>query len=295
MIELIYTLQILVDGVAQGSMYALMAIAYAVIQGNLGFVTFGFGDTIMMGSFMGAYYVFALFQGNIYMAIGSGFLGCWLLGMLIELVCYRRWPDGPRQIWLICTIGLGTTMRSGAQIAFGMDQMFVPDAFTQVWVFCGIRVMAMQIFMIVLLCLLSGCIWFFLKKTRTGMRLKAVSMDKRAAALLGVDVRRIMIIGNSLGCALGGVSGVLLGIYYNSVFATMGAGVGMKGFAAAVIGGITSIPGAALGGILLGILENVGVALTSTGWRDIIAFTLLIFTLLVRPSGLMGRKVGEKV
>jgi branched-chain amino acid transport system permease protein len=104
-----------------------------------------------------------------------------------------------------------------------------------------------------------------------------------------------MVLGNCLGCALGGISGVLLGIYYNSVFATMGAGVGMKGFAAAVIGGLTSIPGAALGGLLLGILENIGVAITSTGWRDIIAFTLLIFVLLVRPSGLMGRKVGEKI
>jgi branched-chain amino acid transport system permease protein len=292
---LVYVFQILVDGLAQGSMYALMAIAYAVIQGNLGFVTFGFGDTIMMGAFIGAYYVFAVFGGDIYMALISGFFGGWLLGILIELVCYRRWPNGPRQIWLICTIGFGTTMRSGAQIAFGMDQMFVPDSFTAVWTLGGVRFMAIQAFMIVLLVLLSGCIWFFLRKTRTGMQLKAVSMDKKAAALLGVDVRRVMITGNSLGCALGGVSGVLLGIYYNSVFATMGSGVGMKGFAAAVIGGLTSIPGAALGGILLGILENIGVAVTSTGWRDIVAFTLLIFVLLVRPSGLMGRKVGEKV
>jgi branched-chain amino acid transport system permease protein len=290
-----YVLQILTDGVAQGSMYALMAIAYAVIQGNLGFVTFGFGDTIMMGAFIGAYYAFAAFGGNIYMALLSGFIGCWLLGIIIELICYRRWPNGPRQIWLICTIGFGTTMRSGAQVIFGMDQMFVPDAFTEVWTVGGVRIMAMQTFMILLLCILSACIWFFLKKTRTGMQLKAVSMDKKAAALSGVDVRRIMVLGNSLGCALGGVSGVLLGIYYNSVFATMGAGVGMKGFAAAVIGGLSSIPGAALGGLLLGILENVGVAVTSTGWRDIIAFTLLIFVLLVRPSGLMGRKVGEKI
>ncbi|MDR1622667.1 MAG: hypothetical protein LBS00_09860 [Synergistaceae bacterium] len=98
-------------------------------------------------------------------------------------------------------------MRSGAQVVFGMDQMFVSDAFTEVWILGGVRVMAMQMFMIVLLCILSVCIWFFLKKTRTGMQLKAVSMDKKTAALVGVDVRRIMILGNSLGCALGGVSG----------------------------------------------------------------------------------------
>lgn len=120
-------------------------------------------------------------------------------------------------------------------------------------------------------------------------------MDKTAAALLGVDVRRILVIGNAIGCALCGVSGVLLGVYYNSVHAVMGGSAGLKSFASAVLGGLTSIPGAAIGGILLGIFENVGVLFFSSGWRDVIAFLILIAVLLVRPSGLLGRKGAEKV
>lgn len=215
--------------------------------------------------------------------------------MVIEAVCYRRWPNGPSQIWLIATIGVSTIVKSGGQVVFGTEQKFVPDIFDGAWFIGDIMILHIQVVIIAVLFFLAACLWFFLKKTRLGMQFKAVSMDKKAAALLGVNVPRVMMVGNAMGCALGGIAGVLLGMYYNSAFAIMGGDAGMKAFAAGVFGGLTSIPGAALGGVLLGIIENLAVDLVSSGWRNIIAFSVMIFILLVKPSGLLGRKGAEKI
>ncbi len=290
-----YYLQLTMDGLAQGAIYALMAIGYAVIMGNLGLVTFTYGEVVMIGAFAGGFYSLAVLKLGIVVSLLVGFAASWLIGMVIEVVCYRRWPDGPSQIWLIATIGISTILKSGGQVVFGTEQKFVPDVYDGVWIVGGIRIMHIQAAIIVVLFVLSLCLWFFLKKTRLGMQLKAVSMDKKAAALLGVRVPRVMLVGNAIGCALGGIAGVLLGVYYNSVFAIMGAVAGLKAFAAGVFGGLTSIPGAAIGGLLLGVLENLGVAIFSSGWRDIIGFSVMIIILLVRPSGLLGRKGSEKI
>lgn len=289
-----YYVQTLVDGVAQGSIYALMAIGFAMIMGILGLVTFTHGEVIMIGAFAG-FYALTFLKTGIFVALVAGFAAAWILGLVIELICYRRWPKGPDETWLITTIGVSTVLKSGAQIVLGTEQQLVPDVYTGFWTLGGVRILHIQAFMLVVLFILSAGLWLFLKKTRTGLELKAVSMDKTAAALLGVDVRRILVIGNAIGCALCGVSGVLLGVYYNSVHAVMGGSAGLKSFASAVLGGLTSIPGAAIGGILLGIFENVGVLFFSSGWRDVIAFLILIAVLLVRPSGLLGRKGAEKV
>jgi branched-chain amino acid transport system permease protein len=289
-----YFLQTLIDGLAQGSIYALMAIGFSMIMGVLGLVTFVHGEVIMVGAFAG-FYILTFCKGSIYMALVGGFIASWILGLVVELVCYRRFRKGPHEIWLITTIGLSTFLKSFGQIVFGTEMQLVPDVFTGVWTFGEIRIMYVQVFMIVVLLLLSIALHLFLAHTRMGLNIKAVSQDQDAAALLGVDVGRIIVVGNCIGCALGGVSGVLLGLYYNSVFAIMGASAGLKAFAAAILGGLTSILGSAIGGLLLGILENMGVALTSSGYRDVIAFIILILVLLIRPSGLMGKKGVEKV
>lgn len=291
----IYYLQQTIDGVAQGAIYALMAIGYAVIMGNLGLVTFTYGEVVMLGAFAGGFYGLAVLKLGIVVSLLMGFAMSWIIGMVIEVVCYRRWPNGPSQIWLIATIGVSTILKSGSQVVFGTEQKFVPDVYDGIWEIGNIRIMHIQAVIIGVLFFLAACLWFFLKKTRLGMQLKAVSMDKTAAALLGVPVRRVMLVGNALGCALGGIAGVLLGVYYNSVFAIMGSVAGLKAFAAGVFGGLTSIPGAAVGGILLGIIENWTVAYFSSGWRDIVGFSMMIIILLVKPSGLLGRKGAEKI
>ena len=135
----------------------------------------------------------------------------------------------------------------------------------------------------------------FLNRTRTGMTLRSVSQDKKAAALVGIDVERSTLTGNVLGCALGGVGGVLLGIYYGTIVPTMGGAVGMKAFSASVLGGLTDVAGAAIGGLLIGICENIGIMFMTTGLRDAIAFVFLILVLLVKPQGLFGRKGSIKL
>ncbi|MDR2390216.1 MAG: branched-chain amino acid ABC transporter permease [Planctomycetota bacterium] len=291
----VYYAQLVVDGLAQGAIYALMAIGFAVIMGSLDLVTFTYGEVVMLGALAGGYYGVAILKLGIWLSLLLGFAAAWLVGMFIDVVCYRRWPGGPPEVWLITTIGISTVLKSGSQVLFSTEQEFVPDVMDGMWEIGDLRVLHIQVLIIGVLFFLSASLWVFLGKTRLGMQLRAVSMDKTAAALLGVRVQRVMTIGNAIGCALGGVAGVLLGAYYNSVFAIMGGVAGIKAFAAAVFGGLTSIPGAALGGLLLGVLENLGVDLFSSGWRDIIGFGVMIIVLLIKPSGLLGRKGAEKI
>lgn len=285
-----FFLQQILNGLTQGSIYALMAIGYSIILGIVGLVTFVHGEVIMIGAFAG-FFVFTFFQTNIVLALVAGFLASWIMGMIVERVCYRPFRKAPREIALICTIGLSIFLRSLSQVVFGTEQKVMPDMFGNKFVALGdIRITYIQILIIAIVILLSLGLQLLFYRTKSGIALRAVSMNKDAAALLGVNVNRTMMVGNSLGCALGGISGVLLGIYYNSVHPVMGASVAMKAFTATVFGGLGSIPGAAIGGILLGVFENLGVAIFSSGYRDIISFVILIVVLLVRPSGIMGRK-----
>jgi len=167
----------------------------------------------------------------------------------------------------------------------------IPDVFGNKYFMIGdVRITYIQIFIAAVIVILLLALQQFLYRTRVGLSLRAVSMDKDAAALVGVNVNNAIRTGYALGCALGGVSGVLLGIYYNSVHPVMGASASMKAFASTVFGGLTSIPGAAIGGMVLGISENLGVGYIHSGLRDIIAFLIIIAVLLIRPSGLLGRK-----
>jgi branched-chain amino acid transport system permease protein len=177
------------------------------------------------------------------------------------------------------------------QVIFGTEQKFMPDLLgTSVVVMGDLRISYVQIMIIAIVIALSALLQLVLYKTRTGVALRAVSMDKTAAALLGVNVNRTVLIGNAIGCALGGVAGVLIGIYYNSVYALLGASVAMKAFASVVFGGLTSIPGAAVGGLVLGVIENMAVTLFSSGYKDIVAFIVIIVILVIKPSGILGRK-----
>ncbi|HHW14860.1 MAG TPA: branched-chain amino acid ABC transporter permease [Firmicutes bacterium] len=283
-------LQQLLNGITQGSIYALMAIGFSVVLGIVGLVTFVHGEVIMIGAFAG-FYAITLFHANVVVALLAGFAASWVLGSIIERVAYRPFRRSPEHIALICTIGASIILKNLGQAVFGTETQLVPDLFgDRFFMLGGLRVTFLQAAVLATVVAMCVLLQQLLYRTRLGISLRAVSMDKDAAALLGVNINRAISIGNSVGCALGGVAGVLLGMYYNSVNPVMGAEAGMKAFAAAVLGGLTSIPGAALGGLLLGIFENMGVALFSSGYRDIIAFLILISVLLVRPSGILGRR-----
>ncbi|HPQ47728.1 MAG TPA: branched-chain amino acid ABC transporter permease [Clostridia bacterium] len=285
-----YLLEQLINGICQGSIYALMAIGYAVIYGVVGLVTFTYGEIIMMGSFS-AFYYFILFGDNLFFALIAGFITAAVVGIVVHKVCYQRFLDAPRYISLICTIGMSMFLKNFATIVFGSEMKGMPSFLSGKFIEIGtIRVGYLQLLIIGIVILLSLLLTLYLKKTRMGMKLRAVSQDKKAAALVGINVKTTTLIGNCIGCGLGGVAGILLGVYYNSVLPTMGGMAGLKAFSSMVLGGLGSIGGSAIGGVLIGVVENLGIALTSSGLRDVFAFLLLVLVLVIRPQGLFGKK-----
>ena len=280
----------LVNGLGQGAIYALMSIGYALIFGVVGLVTFTHGDIIMLGAFA-SYYCFAFLSQNLALALLGGFAVSGLMGFVVHRICYNRFFDSPRQISLICTIGMGMFLRNLVQLIAGTESKPIPNVLGRgAAEFFGIRFSYLQLFIFTVVLAMTLVLSLFLTRTRAGMALKAVSMDRTASALVGISTRRATTIGNMIGCALAGVAGVLLAMYYGTITPTMGGTIGMKAFCCAVLGGMASIGGAALGGLLIGIFENLGIMVFGAGFRDIISFLFLIGVLLIRPEGLMGRE-----
>ena len=285
-----YFVQQLVNGLSQGAIYALMAIGYTMIFGVVGLVTFTHGEVIMMGAFS-AFYFFLAFGNNLLLGLLAGILVSGVVGIIVHKICYERFLDAPRHIPLICTIGMSMLLKNMAQILFGSEMKGMPDLFAGRFVqLAEIRITYLQIMIIGIVIFLSLFLTLFLNKTRSGMVLRAVSQDKKAAALLGINVKSATLLGNCIGCSLGGAAGVLLGLYYNSVLPTMGSAAGLKAFSSVVLGGMTNIAGAAVGGVTIGVLENLGIAVFSSGLRDVFAFVFLVLVLIIKPQGLFAKR-----
>ena len=280
----------LINGIGQGLIYALMSIGYALIFGVIGLVTFTHGDIVMLGAFA-AYFAFTIIPGNFFVAILAGFIISGLMGFVVHRICYNRFFNAPRQVSLICTIGMGMFIRNFVQIFVGAETKPIPDLFgSKAITIFGLRINYMIIFIFVVVLIMVLLLTWFLNFTRLGLSLKSVAQDKKAAALCGIDTKRATTIGNMLGCALGGVAGVLYAINYGAIVPTMGGTIGLKAFCCAVLGGMANIPGAAIGGLLIGIFENLGIAVFSASVRDIVSFVFLIIVLLIKPEGLFSRR-----
>ncbi|MDR0718023.1 MAG: branched-chain amino acid ABC transporter permease [Treponema sp.] len=289
-----YFLNQLINGLCQGAIYALMAIGYSVVVGVVGMVTFTHGEVIMIGSFAG-YYIFLLWGNNLLLGFIAGFGASWILGILVYKVCYERFFNAPRHISLLCTIGFSMLVKNLAQLIFGPNQKpmleIIPIKF---FALGSIRISLVQIVIVGTVIVLAVGLSMLFNKTKFGIMLKAVSQDKTAAYLMGINVKRIAMMGNCLGCGLGGIGGLLLGIYYQSLQATMGGSMGMKAFASSVMGGLTDVRFSALGGLIIGVVENLGITISSASFRDIFAFGFLILVLVVRPQGFTA-KLREKI
>ncbi|GAA0179931.1 branched-chain amino acid ABC transporter permease [Clostridium sediminicola] len=296
-----YIIQQLMNGICQGSIYALMAIGYAMIYGIVGLVTFTYGEVIMLGSFS-AFYFFIVFGDNLLLALLCGFISASFVGVFVHKVCYQRFLNAPRHISLICTIGMSMFLKNLAIIVFGSTMKGLPRFFEGKTIVLLEKVVDgqktqvsmtyIQVMVICVVVILAISLSVFLNKTKMGMRLRAVSQDRKAAALVGINVNRTTLLGNCIGCGLGGVAGILLGLYYNSVIPTMGGVAGLKAFSSVVIGGLSNIPGAALGGLSIGIIENLGIAFipNGSGYRDVFAFAFLVIALSIRPEGLFAKR-----
>ena len=281
-----YYVSQIINGLCQGSVYALMAIGYSVVVGMTNLVTFAFGEIIMIGAFS-AYYAFALFGNNLIMGIIASALGAAAVGYLVYKACYEKFLNAPRYITMVCTIGASMFLKAAGQIIFGPNRKPMLNIIENRFFGNGLLSISMlQIIILGIVIVLSCTLAFIFKKTRLGISFRAVSQEKTAAYMVGINVKRTILLGNCLGCGLGGIAGVLIAIYYQTLQATMGDTFSIKAFSSSVLGGLTDIRWSAIGGLIIGVIENIGIAFTTASLRNIFAFLFMFAILLLKPTGL---------
>ncbi|PKM77904.1 MAG: branched-chain amino acid ABC transporter permease [Firmicutes bacterium HGW-Firmicutes-15] len=289
-------LQQLLNGITLGSTYALIALGYTMVYGIVQLINFAHGEIYMFGAAVGLFLV-TVAGFSLVPALLGAMTFCMLLGVLVEKIAYRPLRGkSSRLSALISAIGVSIFLSTFMLLIAGPNTRRYPEVVNPTTYHIGsLQLSSMQIIILLVAALLMIGLNLMIQKTRLGMAMRATSEDLEAAYLMGIDVDRIISLTFAIGSALAGAGGVMVGIYYNAVFPYMGTMVGLKAFSAAVLGGIGSVPGAMLGGITLGILEIMGVAYISSSFKDAIAFGILIIVLLIRPQGLLGKKISKKV
>jgi branched-chain amino acid transport system permease protein len=294
-------LQQLVNGISLGSIYALIALGYTMVYGVLRLINFAHGDVYMLGAYAG-YYLSRKLKGD-EPSLGSALLvmlgamlTCALIGVVIERFAYRPVRRAARLTLLITAIGVSLFIENAAQLVFGPDPKFFPSLAPRAdFRVGGVRLTSEQLTVIAVSFLLMVLLRLFILKTRTGKAMRAVSFNLDTAKLMGISTDRIIAITFALGSALAAAAGVLIGMQIPKIDPLMGILYGLKAFVAAVLGGIGNVPGAVIGGLLIGTSEVMVVGYLSSTFRDAIAFGILILVLLLRPQGILGRAQKEKV
>ncbi len=295
-------LQQLINGVAWGGVYALIALGYTMVYGVLRLINFAHGDVFMFGAFM-AYYAFGWLGAyahngwGVTLVVVFAIAASALLGVLIERGAYRPVRKHPRLTALITAIGVSLFLEYGGQQVFGANPKPFPSLFGAgaPFHFGGLVVARPPIYILTITALLLIGLQFIVKSTKFGKAMRAISQDPTAAALMGVNTDTIITLTFALGSALAAAAGILVASYNPQIDPLMGLLPGLKAFVAAVLGGIGSIPGAVIGGLVLGMAEVFVGASPYSNYRDAIAFALLVLILLVRPGGLLGSGMVEKV
>ncbi|ETJ01614.1 MAG: Branched-chain amino acid ABC transporter, permease protein [Streptococcus parasanguinis DORA_23_24] len=288
-------LQQLVNGLILGSVYALLALGYTMVYGIIKLINFAHGDIYMMGAFIG-YFLINSFQMNFFVALIVAMLATAILGVVIEFLAYRPLRHSTRIAVLITAIGVSFLLEYGMVYLVGANTRAFPQAIQTVRYDLGpVSLTNVQLMILAISLILMILLQVIVQKTKMGKAMRAVSVDSDAAQLMGINVNRTISFTFALGSALAGAGGVLIGLYYNSIEPLMGMTPGIKAFVAAVLGGIGIIPGAALGGFVIGLLETFATAIGLSDFRDAIVYAILIVILLIRPAGILGKNVKEKV
>lgn len=288
-------LQQLANGLILGSVYALLALGYTMVYGIIKLINFAHGDIYMIGAFMG-YYLINTLHLNFFVALILSMVGTAILGVVIEFLAYRPLRNSTRIAALITAIGVSFLLEYGMVFFVGANTRSFPQVIETVRYTLGpISISNIQLMILGISILLMVGLQFIVQKTKMGKAMRAVSVDSDAAQLMGINVNRTISFTFALGSALAGAAGVLIALYYNSLEPLMGMTPGIKSFVAAVLGGIGIIPGAALGGFVIGLLETFATAVGLSDFRDAIVYAILIIILLVRPAGILGKNVKEKV
>ena len=287
-------LQYTINGISIGTIYAIIALGYTMVYGIAKMLNFAHGDVIMVGGFM-AYTAISRMGMPELAAVPLAMLVCVVLGMLIEGLAYRPLRGAPSLAVLITAIGVSIFLQNAAQQIWHADPKVYAGNMGNISLFGGALNISgdAPVNIAVAVAIMVALTWFT-SRTRTGKAMRAVSEDRDAAALMGINVNRTISITFAIGSGLAAVAGVLLW-HKTNLQPTFGAMPGIKAFTAAVLGGVGSMPGAMLGGVLLGLVETLSKAYISTQFSDAIVFSVLIVILLVKPTGILGKKIQEKV
>jgi len=300
--------QQLVNGITLGSLYALLAIGYSIVYGVIGLLNFAQGEVYMVGAFIG----FGVLSGlggpsalavpvalALVLMFAAAALGSGMLGVLIERVAFRPLRDSSRMAPLITALGISIFLQNSVLLLLGPDIRNYESS-SYIPVTSGIhvgflRISLVRILVIVTAVVLMVLLTLFVKRTHLGRAMRSVSYDREAAAMMGVDIDRTIMMAFFIGSLLAGIAGVMAGLVFSRVFQLMGFVAGLKAFTGAVIGGIGSIPGAMLGGMLVGLAESFTSAYISSTFQNVIVFGVLIVFMLFRPRGLFGKPEIGKV
>lgn len=287
--------QQILNGLSVGSIYALVALGYTMVYGIIKLINFAHGELYMLGAYLAHVGMTRLgmpFAGAIVFSVA---MTC-VLGYLIERIAYRPLRKSTRVSALITAIGVSILLQYTVIYIFGADTLSFPQVTIIPDIMVGsvlIKGPQILIFIVTIVSLIA--LQFIVYRTNLGRAMRAVSLDPEAAGLMGINVNKTIALTFVIGSALAAIAGALIGMYYNSISPTMGVTIGLKAFVAAVFGGIGLLPGAVLGGFLIGLIETLFVALNFSLWRDAVVYIILIIILLVKPSGLLGKKGGTKV
>jgi len=289
-------IQQLINGLSLGSIYALIALGYTMVYGIIKLINFAHGDIFMVGSFVG-FYSITILDLPFIPALLIAMTACAIFGVLIERIAYKPLRNATRIAALITAIGVSLLIEYGFIFFRGAQLEAYPrDILPSTRIdFFGVSVDSMSVWIFVVALVLMVLLQFIVHKTKIGRAMRAVSYDADAARLMGINVNNTISATFAIGSALAGAAGVIFGIYYIKIEPLMGILPGLKAFVAAVLGGIGIIPGAMVGGLLLGVIEALVSAAGFSLWRDGVAFIVLILILIFRPQGLFGKNKKEKV
>ena len=280
-------LQQFFNGLTTGSVYALIALGYTMIYGILGLINFAQGEIYMFGAFV-AVLLLATGRVNFFLAFAAGMAAAAVLGVVLERLAFRPLRGSHPLVPLISAIGASIFLQSLALLLFGPNDRPFPIQFTFSSVnLAGVPVSTLQLAILAAALGFMGLLVAFVRYTRYGKAIVACALDRDTARLMGIKVDRMVALTFLIGSALSGAAGIMMAIYYNATYPRMGLLPGLKAFSAAVLGGVGNIPGAILGGLLLGVAEGLGGAYVSSAYKDAIAFAILILVLLLRPQGIL--------
>lgn len=296
----------ILNGLTIGSFYALIALGYSMVYGVMKLINFAHGDLFALGSYlgytllvMGTAYVTStlgvwagMIAAMVIAAIGTG-----IMGILVERIAYRPIYPAGRLPAVVSALGVSIFLQNAIMVVWGArPQAYTSDVIpTYMLNIGGLRITLLQIIILILSFALMGLLYYIIQKTTFGAAIRASALDRETAALMGININLIIFFIFALGPALGGTAGVMVGAYYRRITFIMGWNYGLKAFTATILGGIGNIPGAMIGGLILGILEMLGSTYVSTAYKDVFVFIVLILVLIFRPTGILGEKVAEKV